>query len=83
MVDSRLIATTGDIRFLLWTAGCTIGEYKRFICLKYGGYRKSADRNSGCVMCLEQGKAIRSLQWAENYFAPREQGKVGLYQSCK
>ena len=42
--------------FLLWTAACTIPEYKRFIFLKYGGYRKSADRNSGCVVCLMEEK---------------------------
>ena len=56
VVDSEQIATCG-ITFLLWTAGCTVGEYKRFISLKYGRYRKSADRNSGCVVCLERGKA--------------------------
>ena len=50
--------------FLLWTAACTIPEYKRFIFLKYGGYRKSADRNSGCVVCLmeEKLKEVCSLK---------------------
>ena len=47
----------GNVIFLLWTADCTIGEYERFICLKYGGYRESADRNSGRVVYLERGKA--------------------------
>ena len=28
---------------------CTIGEYKRFIHLKYGGHGESTDRNSSRV----------------------------------
>ena len=75
MVDSGQIATCG-ITFLLWTAACTIGEYKRFICLKYGGYRKSADRNSGCVCALSEEELKQVCSGREIALPPESKGRL-------
>lgn len=74
MVDDGLI-TTSSVTFLLWTTDYTIGEYEKFICLKYGGYREFADRNSGT---LSEKRLKEVCSGLELTLSPESKGRLGF-----